>query len=268
MNKLVATLSCMAACVCLADNPLLPSVPRTDPMKMNENPKFVKATGGMVEINQPGSYFLFADARKERSDFSAVLTKMRETCRMEFKTRESKVEGCPYKVAASLLKEKDVGAVALVLEGAIEDPVLSVYPENKISILNVTPLKSGVSADLFAERLQKELWRAMCFAAGGASSGIDMCVMNTVLDVKDLDGLQCLMAGPVAVGGINRTAKRYGFGRHYVMPYRSACMKGIAPEPANEAQRAIWDLVMKEKKEATKEPTSPIKIKFDPKRGK
>lgn len=266
-NTLLAFL-CVASLAAFANNPLLPVAPRNDPMKMNENPKFVKATGGMVEISQPGTAFVFADARAAKSDISSVLAKMRDICRMEFVTRETKVDGCPYKQAKALLDDKSVGAVALVREGAADEPVLSSYPEDKVCVLNVTPLKVGADDKLYSERLEKELWRAMCFAAGGCSSGVDQCVMNTVLSRKDLDDIPCLMAGPVAIGGIGRTAKRYGFGRHYVMPYRSACMKGIAPKPANEAQEAIWNLVMKEKKEATKEPTAPMKIKFDPKKGR
>ena len=269
MNKNVLCVAvCGAAVFAMAQMPPMPVVERRDPMEMNKNPKFVKATGGMIEISQPGKCFLFADARKEKSDLTPALGKMREACRMTFVVREEKVEGCAYKAGVNLLKGDDVGAVAIIRDGAEDEPVLSAYPENKICVLNVTPLKAGASDSVYRDRLEKELWRAMCFAAGGASSGIDQCVMNTVLAPADLDTIPCLMAGPVAVAGINRTAKRYGFGRHYVMPYRSACLKGIAPKPANEAQEAVWNQVMKQKKEATKEPSAPIKIKFDPKQGR
>ena len=43
--------------------------------------------------------------------------------------------------------------------------------------------------------------------------------------------------------------------------YREACRKGIAPAPTNEYQKAIW-----EKEHAV--PKNPMKIEFDPKKGK
>lgn len=245
--------------------PVVPPPP--DPMAMNKNPGFVRATGGMIEIKTEGKSFLFADARKEKGGLSATINQMKSFCRIMFEVRDISPIAATYAEAKKLLSG-NVGAVAVIVDGGADDPVLNVFPENRVSILNVTPLRKDATAMQYESRLHKELWRALCFAAGGAVSGMDRCVMNTILDPSDLDRLGCSMAGPVAVGGINQTAKRYGFGNKEVLAYISACKRGIAPKPANEAQQKIWDRVQKEKAEALKEPASPIKIKYDPKKGK
>ena len=45
------------------------------------------------------------------------------------------------------------------------------------------------------------------------------------------------------------------------MTYKEACEEGWAPAPTNEIQKAIWDKVR-----AT--PKNPMKIEFDPKKGR
>lgn len=270
MKKLSIVMGCaMLGVVAWSQKmPPMPVVPPPpDPMKMNENPAFVNATGGMIEIKRDGSCFLFADARKEKGGLTSTVNQMKSFCRIMFEVKEVPSSVCSYAEAKKLLT-KDVGAVAVIVDGDPDGPVLSAFPENRIAILNVTPLRKDATALQYESRLHKELWRALCFSAGGAVSGMDRCVMNTILDPADLDKLGCSMAGPVAVGGINQTAKRFGFGSKEVVAYISACKRGIAPKPANEAQQKIWDKVQKEKNEALKEPTSPIKIKYNPKKGR
>ena len=43
--------------------------------------------------------------------------------------------------------------------------------------------------------------------------------------------------------------------------YRDACHKGWAPPPANDIQQQIWD-------EIRAIPANPMKIEFDPKKGR
>ena len=46
-----------------------------------------------------------------------------------------------------------------------------------------------------------------------------------------------------------------------LVPYRRACEEGWAPAPTNEYQKAIWDKVHAA-------PKNPMKIEFDPKKGR
>ena len=103
----------------------------------------------------------------------------------------------------------------------------------------------------------------MCFAAGGTNSGTPYCVMRTVLSPADLDAIETMTASPNATGGISNGYKKFGFGYIRKSTYMGACRQGWAPAPTNEYQKAIWDRVNKERAEATKNPTNPMKIKFD-----
>ena len=49
-------------------------------------------------------------------------------------------------------------------------------------------------------------------------------------------------------------ANKLGIKRIRWLTYRDACQRGVAPEPANAEQKAIWD-------EVHAIPTEPIKIK-------
>ena len=46
-----------------------------------------------------------------------------------------------------------------------------------------------------------------------------------------------------------------------IATYRQACREGWAPAPTNDVQKAIWDKVHAI-------PKSPMKIEFDPKKGR
>lgn len=55
--------------------------------------------------------------------------------------------------------------------------------------------------------------------------------------------------------------KRYGVEPYVETTYRHACQEGWAPTPTNDYQKAIWE---KERKL----PSNPLKIEFDPQKGK
>jgi hypothetical protein len=47
----------------------------------------------------------------------------------------------------------------------------------------------------------------------------------------------------------------------HIRTYKQACKEGWAPAPTNEYQKAIWDKVHEP-------PATPMKIEFDPKKGR
>ena len=267
MKYAITFLTAIATSISIA-NVMDPTPPQRDYMKLNENPRFLKATGGIIEFKTNGSAFLFADATTIGVNDSELFSKMHSSCMIPFAyLKMKKPDGCLYKAAREMLGNK-YGAVTLIYEGKNDDPTLSIYPENRVSILNITPLKSDADAAKLKDRINKELWRAMCFAAGGAGTGVEMCVMKTVLSPTDLDAMECAMASPPATMSIASDAGKFGFSKTSRMTYKAACKAGKAPPPANDYQKAIAELVKKEKADAMKQPSAPIKIKFDPKKGK
>ena len=239
-------------------------------LELNCDPDFIKETGGVIELPSTGTVFLFANATGDEIDFASDMDVMAEQCQIPIvceKVQGEKNES-PYVSASRLFATKRFGAIAFIYDGGAEEPVLTVYPENRLALLNVAPLKRNVDSAKYASRIRKELWRALCFAAGGATSGVQMCVMKTVLCPEDLDKLECAMASPPATGGVAASARRFGFREINQMTYYDALKDGHKIAPTNDAQRAVYQRVMKEREDAAKGPAKPMKIKFDKKLGR
>lgn len=248
----------------------VPSLVAAGMLELNNDPEFVKETGGVIELPSTGTVFLFANATQEEIEYGSVVDVMTEQCQIPIVCE--KVTGgkdvAPYASARRLFETGRFGAIAYIYEGGAEDPVLTAYPENRLTILNVTPLKRDASPEKFTARVQKELWRSLCFAAGGATSGVQMCVMNTVLCLEDLDNLACAMASPPATGGVAGSARRFGFKEINQMTYYEALKDGHVIAPTNDIQKAVYQRVLKEREEAAKGPSKPLKIKYDKKLGR
>lgn len=252
----------------LANSIMLPSppkrgMPQFKSEKAREN--FMRMSGGYLEVTLPGKPFMFLDLRKDLSVGISDFTKgIGNSSRILTDYSHAEMMATPYQSGRFLIDSGKAAAVAVVYEGDVNDPVLVAYPENRMATINVTPLKHSN----YAKRLERELWRAYVYAAGGTTSPTEMCVMQPVLTLKDLDEIQCDMAFPGMTGQIVSHASKYGFAKIMKGTYRGACKMGWAPPPTNDYQKAIWESVKKEKAEATKEPTSPMRIKFDKKKGK
>lgn len=154
--------------------------------------------------------------------------------------------------------------VALVIVNDADTPAMLVAPEDRWAIVNVGKLDDGIPAGalygrMFAARCRKEIVRAFSLLCGGGSSQFAGNMMETS-SIQGLDTVQEFI--PIDM------ANRYtaylatlGVKPAHERTYRQACKEGWAPAPTNEMQRAIW-----EKVHAV--PKSPMRIEFDPKKGR
>ena len=76
-----------------------------------------------------------------------------------------------------------------------------------------------------------------------------------------VDKLVIVPAGTEPYGKMSDTATRLGCAEAKFTTYKQACREGWAPPPTNDVQKAIWDQVRQM-------PAKPIKIEFDPAKGK
>lgn len=153
--------------------------------------------------------------------------------------------------------DSSVALIDLVeVEGA---DALAVYPESLRAVVNLKALSAdGAKAEVVYERLKKELVRAVVFVMGSGSTSYD--ITRPVRKLADLDQIE--FAAPSAETLTHLAVCR----RVGVMPlrfatYYQACREGWAPEPTNEVQSAIW-------KEVHAVPKDPMKIEYDPKKGR
>ena len=163
-------------------------------------------------------------------------------------------------VARETVRTKAAAAIFLVESDVM--PSLLVAPESDWAIVNVTPLaKDGPDEAKFRMRLEKEIWRAFGFLCGAAYSNSQSCVMNPVEDIEDLDLLRGKYICPEPQVSIRKQLTKIGVKPYYRTTYLAACREGWAPQPTNEFQKAIWE-------KAHALPKNPMKIEFDPKKGK
>jgi hypothetical protein len=208
--------------------------------------RFMRGTGGLVVREQPGASILILDARSSTDDkIEAVTKKMEEFCEVPFSVRRKPAgEGdTAMSLARAALADKGrVGVVVVLIDDGEDAPSLSVFPEDRIAFINTGRVCKNAAGDVAQGRVEKELWRAVCFAAGGVNTPAAHCVLaSAVLKPEDLDKLTASMANPEACAQIGRGAGKFGLGRVQKMTYRRACMEGWAPAPTNEYQKAIWD---------------------------
>ena len=85
--------------------------------------------------------------------------------------------------------------------------------------------------------------------------------MAGMKSISDLDKYPDEAIPVDVLGRTLRYLPEAGCNLRTMVPYRTACREGWAPAPTNDIQKAIWN-------EVRQLPTKPIKIEFDPKKGK
>ncbi len=207
-----------------------------------------RRAAGFVTIKDEGKSVVFYDMRLDKSvDIAPELTKMQQFMGISLETAPAeKTDGnCPMKFALNSVSDGKCSA-AIVLANCGENPTLVTCPEDKIGIINVDRLAKDADKDVFKKRLYVELWRISAFVLGGYKSDFPCC-MEPVFSPKEIDNIATTMTCPPVSGKIGLVAISFGTAPVRIIPYSNAVRRGIAPNPTNDAQRAIWDRVNRAK---------------------
>jgi hypothetical protein len=138
-----------------------------------------------------------------------------------------------------------------------------IAPEGRWAFVNVARLSSGrgKKTPFFEARVKKEVARIGCMLFGNIGSTYNA---NLLSFIENAEGLDRYESDALPVDGTMRCARyliNLGVKPYRRISYRKACKEGWAPPPTNDVQKAIWDKV-----HAT--PKNPIRIEFDPKKGR
>ncbi len=221
-----------------------------------------KPSGGIVEKAYRGKVIRIANAQnaipaKLVSDI-AYQARLNSQLPIEVKDGIPEREECPISMASKLLAEENVGAAIVVVDDEKLPFILS-SPDMRCAVLNVNGIKSVPERQ--EVRFKKLLWHALARALGAGSTGDRGCVLYPFTNVKELDSIMGLAPSPMAHNSLIEVAYTAGIRILTFATYRTACKQGWASEPQNEEQRAIWD-------EIHTIPANPMKIEFDPKKGR
>ena len=137
---------------------------------------------------------------------------------------------------------KSRGALMVVVLAAEGDrPALSVYPEERIAVVNMDRLAEGADERRLEDRTIKEVWRAMGFLFGTGYAPDDFSAMQPVGTPEELDAVRAQLINPRDMRICSRLCDKHGAVRGVRTTYRQAVVDGWAAEPTNDVQRAIWE---------------------------
>ena len=211
------------------------------------------------ELVRPGSMKgVVAIVNCQKSADAAVLSEGVEYLRKETRLDIQLKEG-----AFAVEDVRPVGDFSLFV---IEDnklPTMLLAPEGKWAALNVAPLKTGRGEKpaFFRARVLKEMSRTFAGLCGGISSNYPDSLTTGIYNLDQLDRQEDNRLSVDVVARFAPSLANAGVTPAVISTYRAACKQGWAPAPTNDVQKAIWN-------EMHKLPETPIKIEFDPKKGK
>ena len=165
------------------------------------------------------------------------------------------------KMAAWLIENGVAPERVLVEDKAMPDMML-VSPEGRWAIVNVAALAADGAASQYAvARLNKEMVRAFAYLAGGCGSEFAGNLMDHITRPDQLDAYSEARPPMDVLAKVSRRLSQLGITPQRMATYQQACKEGWAPAPTNDVQRTIWN-------EVHQLPSKPLKIEFDPAKGK
>ena len=210
--------------------------------------------GGIVEKPYAGKVFRILNKITKDIRYTALLP-------IECAEGTLAAGECPFKAADALVATEGVGAGAVIVSDS-KLPIELLSPDRKWGILNIAPLKAdNPSPATFDARFMKVYWGIIARTLGAGTSSYPGCVIVPFSDMKGLDAIRATRPCPEPFNKMIDTANAYGIKIITITSYREACQQGWAPQPKDEVQKKIWE-------EVNALPKNPMKIEFDPKKGR
>lgn len=231
--------------------------------ELENRPAVLKKTGGFLDVAAVGVSVVVVDTREKpgaaTDQFKEVFERLSKTnVKIEKVARNANEK--PHAKALAALKANKAAYGILIAESD-ECPGLCVMPEERIAIINAKCYLGGKDPLAPETRLIKEIWRALGFVGGVGYAPYQNDVLQPVYNLRELDALVYQVMQPMNFQKMYGQMAKFGVKRARHIPYKLAVMEGWAPTPTNEYQKAIWD-------EVHTTPKNPMKIEFDPKKGR
>ena len=224
--------------------------------------KSIADKGGWVSVPMAGPAIKLIDATSKgwaMEGLEAVKVNLDRFGLCPSITERKPLAGDP--LAEGRAAAKGASGVVMLVDGAEDAPLMTAYPEEHLALVNMTVLSKDVSSGVRQDRVEKLTWRAIGHLVGcGAPDGYT-CVMKPLKNIADLDAMPNKFIHPASFFKARPYFDMCGVTPARKGTYESACQQGWAPAPTNDIQKAIWDKVHAV-------PATPMKIEFDPKKGR
>ena len=221
--------------------------------------RVLKKTGGFIHQPAEGPLALLVDARaKPTATFDEVARVYKLATHLDAQVaKEARGDTPPLDFAKAKMSSAKPLMLVMVVEGVPGQPILSVFPEERVGIVNADKLKGGDDPSAPEMRVMKETWRAIGFVGGLGFSPAENDIMQPLYSLKELDANRYPFIQPMNMARMYKMWKRFGVKKERRIPYRVAVQEGWAAQPTNDYQRAVWEQVKADKERG---PTNPITI--------
>lgn len=207
----------------------------------------LKKTGGIVEKKGQGKVVIVnCQSRIAESLIKERMERLARLMKCTFELRSG-----AWDISAPNASDANI---AIYIVDNPKLPMSLVAAEAGWGVVNAVGLETG-------ERFSRQLTRVFALTAGAMCSINVHSPMQPLTKVEDLDKLLSDNIMRDMIDAIRHNMKARGITQNTVSSYLRACEQGWAPAPTNEFQKAIWDKVHSA-------PKNPMKIEFDPKKGK
>lgn len=218
----------------------------------------IKQFGGLLKIEGKGHVTVFNGQKTVTdADIDAAMNTLKRFAngfRLEIKPSAG------FQLADAKKRRVEDGAGVCVY--VVEDPALPmslIALEDGWGMVNVAPLKDGdPKPDVFKLRFRKEFIRVSALVFSGAVSQYQVSPLQCVTSPAGLDKVVGDDYAMDSLMGIASYLPKVGVVRDEYMTYLKACQMGLAPQPTNDIQKAVWAKVHDEKERG---PANAIKIK-------
>ena len=221
--------------------------------------RVLKKTGGFIHLEAEGPQTLLVDARaRPTATLDEVARVYKLATHLDAQVaKEARGDVAPLEFAKAKMSAAKPLMLVMVVDGGPGQPILSVFPEERVGIVNADKLKGGDDPSAPEMRVMKETWRAIGFVGGLGFSPAENDIMQPLYSLKELDANRYPFIQPMNMARMYKMWKRFGVKKERRIPYRVAVQEGWAAQPTNDYQRAVWEQVKADKERG---PTNPITI--------
>ena len=265
MNRLsIASMAITLSAASIAAVQPKESTPEQKAARAERRINALNETGGFIaDPREASGRYVFIDcgADIDASVLAAGAAKCQNSCMILTEVTNAIIRPFSFAAANETLR-KSGGLMATFLIDEDAWPLEVICPEQRWAAVNVRALKAdSPSKDIFDSRVRKMMSRSIgqVFQAGYAFSSVS--TMNLIRSPGDLDKIATEGLATECTTVIQTTAEKFGYKTMKRVLYKKACMEGWAPPPMNQFQKAAWDKVHAV-------PATPMKIEFDPKKGR
>lgn len=221
--------------------------------------RVMKKTGGFILQKAEGPLTLLVDTRaKARMTIDEVARLYKLGTHLDINAeRIPRAAKSPLVFGQEVMAMKKPLMVIVIVEKCDDFPALSVFPEERIGIVNADKLMGGDDPTLPEMRVSKEIWRAIGFVGGIGFSAQENDMMQPYYTLAEIDANNHPYIQPMNMAKLFYMGKRFGVKKERRIPYRNAVKEGWASAPTNDYQKAVWEEVKSEKERG---PSKPLTI--------